>query len=342
MKRVLALAALGAVALSATAGVDGANTTGLTFFAPDVTVSPAEQKRLHAGETVVRVSARSDGLLSLTAIVRVNASGERLAAWAASVEELQRGRYVPEIGRFSQPPRIEDLDGLTIEPDDLDDMAGCRPGDCGVKLSGREIEQLKGLRDRAARGAAFKRALVQRAAAYLQRGDAAIPPYHDDDEPVSPPEIFRALVGQLAFFNRNLPRFAEYLRTYPQPRAAPVEQQLLYWSKERLGMKPVVSITHSNIARFTDSAMPETVVVAKQVYATHYKNAAITVTSLVAHEGTRYLVYVNRSNVDAFHGFFGPVVRRVVERRVRGEAPGVLTALRRRLESGPPQAVAVP
>jgi hypothetical protein len=85
--------------------------------------------------------------------------------------------------------------------------------------------------------------------------------------------------------------------------------------------------------------MPETVIAAKQVYASHYKNAALTLTSLVAQNGARYLVYVNRSHVDAFHGFFGPVVRRVVERRVRGEAPNVLAALRRRLESGEPSAV---
>jgi hypothetical protein len=51
-------------------------------------------------------------------------------------------------------------------------------------------------------------------------------------------------------------------------------------------------------------------------------------------------VYLNRSHVDAFQGLLGGMVRRVVERRVKAEAPSVLRGLRLRLESGPPPAMA--
>jgi hypothetical protein len=115
-----------------------------------------------------------------------------------------------------------------------------------------------------------------------------------------------------------------------------VQASFLYWSKETLGMKPIVSITHFSAARFTTPEMPELVVVAKQVYASHYKNASITVTALVRDGAARYLVYLNRSHIDAFQARFGSMVRRIVERRVKAEAPGVLQNLRRRIEAGPP------
>jgi hypothetical protein len=55
--------------------------------------------------------------------------------------------------------------------------------------------------------------------------------------------------------------------------------------------------------------------------------------------GPRYLVYVRRSRADVLGGAFGGIVRRMVERRVRGEAPSVLDGLRNRLESGEPRAL---
>jgi hypothetical protein len=126
------------------------------------------------------------------------------------------------------------------------------------------------------------------------------------------------------------------------PADTHVRQSFLYWSKETLGMKPIISITHFSAARFNSPELPAAVVVAKQVYATHYKNASITVTALVAEDDRRYLVYLNHAHVDAFRGFFGGIVRRAVERRVKAEAPAVLRGLRVRLESGEPPGASKP
>jgi hypothetical protein len=35
--------------------------------------------------------------------------------------------------------RIEDLGALTLDKSDLEDIAKCQPGECGLKLSGREL-----------------------------------------------------------------------------------------------------------------------------------------------------------------------------------------------------------
>jgi hypothetical protein len=325
-----------AVVLAALALPDAARVDPFDALLPDVRITQRERTQLDAGETVVRVTPGRDGFLSLTAAVRINATSERLLAWAASVEALQKGRYVPEIGRFSASPSIGDLNGLAIEADDLDDLARCRVGDCEVKLSAEEIGSLGVRRSRPEMELVMRRLLVQRAADYLAHGDACVLPYHDDRQPVAPAVLFQLLLRRIEFFPRRLPCYAAYLEAFPNSRDDHVRQSFVYWSKETLGMKPIISITHFSAARFDAPGLPDAVVVAKQIYATHYKNASITVTALLGDASGRYLVYVNRSHVDAFQGFFGGMVRRIVERRVKSEAPEVLHGLRRRLESGDP------
>jgi hypothetical protein len=255
-----------------------------------------------------------------------------------SIEALQKGKYVPEIGRFSMPPVDTDVAGLTLELDDLEDLARCEPGDCGLKLSAPEIARLAGQQDVDVLHQQMRRIIVQRASDFLQRGDEALPPYVDHREPVDPAFAFAAVLQRVEFLPKVLPCLDAYLRAFPAARESHLRQSLLYWSKESLGLKPIISITHVSAARFEQPHLPEAVVVARQVYASHYKNASITVTALVPDGSVRYVVYLNRTHVDAFGGVFGKMVRRLVERRVNAEAPDVLLNLRRRMEAGEPPA----
>jgi hypothetical protein len=306
------------------------------FLSPDIAVSAPERAQLDAGQTLVRVLPDRDGLLSLSALVRLDVAANRLIAWGRSVEVLQKGKYIPEIGRFSNPPQLEDLSGLTIPVEDLEALERCRPGNCGLKLSAAEIGRVQAVRGRPQLERSFRQIIVDRAAAYLTHGDASALPYHDHKTPVRPEDAFASVVQRLEFFSRHLPAYEKYLRIYPRAAASDVQDSFLYWSKETLGRKPIISVTHFTIARFDPGAMPEAAVVAKQVYATHYRDASITFTALTGAPPHRYLVYAQRARIDAFQGLFGGLVRRIVERRVKAEAPGVLRGLRKRLESGDP------
>jgi hypothetical protein len=304
-------------------------------LAPDIAVGLDERQRLQRGETVVRVLPGRDGYLALSAIVKVEATAARVVAWTSQVEKLQKGKYVPEVGRFSTPPHLRDLDGLTIEPGDLVALRRCRPGDCDVKLSDVEIDRLRSAGD-AGLETAFRQILIERATNYLRDGDSSALPYRDHKMPVAPAEAFQAVLHRLTFFPRQFDCYAAYLRGFPNIADRHVQESFLYWSKETLGMKPIVSITHFSADWFDTPDRPEAMVVSKQVYATHYRNAAITMNVVVADGASHYLVYINRSQIDAFKGMFGGFVRRVVERRVLAEAPDVLRGIRRRIEAAPP------
>jgi len=74
------------------------------------------------------------------------------------------------------------------------------------------------------------------------------------------------------------------------------------------------------------------VVAGKQFFATHYSKGALSLTCLTR-GASRYLVYLNRSEVDVLGGFFGPIKRAVLNGRVQRDAAAVLEGLRARLEA---------
>jgi hypothetical protein len=116
------------------------------------------QTRVDRGEPVAEVLPSADGEIAVFAAVPVHIDGTRLVAWMRRIEELKRSSYVPEIGRVSEPPRIEDLAGLELDEEDLADVRMCRPGNCGLALSDAEMTRLQ----RAAQGGDNWKADMQR------------------------------------------------------------------------------------------------------------------------------------------------------------------------------------
>jgi hypothetical protein len=128
---------------------------------------------------------------------------------------------------------------------------------------------------------------------------------------------------------------ARFLRAFPASGGD--GESFFYWSKDLLGdAKPIVSITHLSI--LPASGYEPTIVVASQVFATHYLNASLSLTAVTdcAGDGRRHVVYLRRSRVDVFQGAFGSLVRRVVNKRVRAEGRPVLESFRMKLERGLP------
>jgi hypothetical protein len=336
-----ALALLG-IALSA-APAPIVSPQPFAFITPGARIDATERRGLDKGKTVVKVLPASDPDVAMFAAVRTAAPPERLIAWTREIAALLQGRYVSAVGRLSDPPRLADLAGVALEDNDLEDLQRCRPGDCGVKLSATEIarlqKQIDGGTDWKPRvQSEFRRLLLDRVLAYLDDGDAALPPYHDDVAPVTADVEFAALMARLGFAMPQLPGVLEYLASYPRVAHPSVVDSFIYWSKETLGMRPIMSMTHVSILRSDASGTPEVFVISKQIFATHYKNASVSVTAVTGSGPSQYLVYVHRSHVDVLQGLAGGLIRRIIERRVRAEAPDVLNGLRMRLERGDPPA----
>ena len=339
VSRMLPVVALCAVAAASGGGVaaraGGIDVLASRFVPPDI-----DRARLETGDAVFVILPAEGSDLAVVGMARTRAGGGRLVSWMRAVEHVFRGRYVLAVGRFSHPPRLADLDALALDDQDLEDVRDCSPGDCALKLAAAEIEQIRAAADAAGHAwrpavqAAFRQVVLARAQSYLADGLARAPAYHDQRDPVSPLAEYDEVAARFDLEPLYGGRVLPYLRAYPDVSEPGVES-FLYWSKETLGTgKPIVSVTHTTVFRGAGPEEP-TAVAARQVFATHYLTASLSVTAVMESQ-PGYLIYLRRSRTDAFDGLFGPLVRRMVERRIRADAPAVLEALRQKLEAGDP------
>jgi hypothetical protein len=305
---------------------------------------PAERSKAATGGAVLTIVPARGRDLAVYGVVRTNAAPDRLVTWTRAIEQLYQGRYMPALGRFSNPPQLADLTALSLGEEDLNDLRACRVGDCAVKLSAPEIERLRqaavsgGAEWRPALQEAFRRVVLDRAQEYLAGGLAASLPYGDHKKPVSPQAEFDEIAARIGFEALYDARVLSYLRAYPAGSGNGVES-FLYWSQETLGGgKPIISVTHVAIFRSLGDGPSDAVVAGRQIFATHYLTGSLSLTAVAtgAGETPGYLMYIRRSRTDAFDGPFGRFVRHMVEKRIRADGPPVLDTLRRKLEGGDP------
>jgi hypothetical protein len=243
-------------------------------------------------------------------------------------------------GRFSDPPSLADLSALTLDQGDIDRLRMCRPGDCRLNLAEQEIASMRhALRDSSngpspAAQEAFRRIVLDRVNRYRSGGLHALPAYNDRAEPVRPAAIFTDILRQIPHLNVQAPGAAAYLERFPSSDNDATDSSL-QWTKVTMNDKPVVMATHVALFRAAPAGgVPAVLVARKQVYASRYMNGDLMLTMLLAGAGesSKYLVVVNRSQLDELTGMFSGMKRAAIEGRVKDEAAKALAALRDDLE----------
>jgi hypothetical protein len=316
------------------------------FFSPTVVMTADERQRLAAGGSIARAIPATETEVAIFTAVPINIDGDRLVAWMLRIEELKKSRYVLAIHRFSNPPRLDDLASFTLEDADLSAIRACRPGRCRFNLSAAEMSDLQQSASeahgdwKAAVQNRFRQLVLARVAAFL--ADGSVAPYNDQAREVRPSEEFVKLVEHSTFLFEHAPQIAQFLRS-GSTRRPPGVESFLYWSNERLGNRPIMSVTDVNIFRSRTPGLPDVLVAGRGIYSTQHVDASFSLTALMRGESGQpnYLAYTNRSSVDVLNGMLSGLVRWVLQRRLTAEAGNVLQNLRKRLESGPPPAPGV-
>ena len=111
-----------------------------------------------------------------------------------------------------------------------------------------------------------------------------------------------------------------------------LSRELNYWSKERFGLTPFITVTHATI---TPATAIGSVIASKDVYSTRYFDASLTITiagDAVTAADAFYLVYVNRSRVNALKGPLARRRRAIVERCSKSSLEENLKNVKLRLE----------
>jgi hypothetical protein len=297
--------------------------------------SNAELNDLSRGLTVKHgLQARAPGEIAVTGAVRIRGSKSAFFARVRDIERFKSGDGVLQIGRFSSPPSIEDLATLTIDKDDFD-PGSCRVGDCGVRLPASAIERLRhevdvNAPDAQSRGARFfKQILFDDVSAYLL-GTERMTQYDDGSKPIRPGDELEGILAAMPEIGVLMPGLPDHLRRFPSARL-PDAEDFLYWSKEKFGIAPFITVTHVTIVcRSTATCLMTT----RDVYSSRYLDASVAL-AIAADSGpdTFDLVYDNRSRASALKGGLAAVRRMVTERRARGALEENLKTIKKLLES---------
>jgi hypothetical protein len=158
--------------------------------------------------------------------------------------------------------------------------------------------------------------------------------YADTPSPLNVADEFASLVEADTETWKHVPRLRRHLLEYPAATDEAMSD-FIYWSRERVHSRPVISITHVAIAAAVDDGPVTYAIASKQIYAMHYFDASLGLTLLVrdpsAPSPATYVVYLNRSRIDLFDGMFGGVARRIVAGRARSLVAQQLARLQRSL-----------
>ena len=269
--------------------------------------SDGEMADLRRGQVVKHdLPSRAPGEIAVAGAVRIRAPKAKFFARVRDIARFKSGPAVLQIGRFSTPPALDDLAALTVDKDDFD-VRSCRPGDCDVRLSAatiarfaREVD-LKAPDAQARGGVWFKQILLEEIQAYLTGADR-MTQYDDGSKPIRPRDEFEGILTGMPEIGALAPGLPEHLRSFPASRL-PEAEDFLYWSKEKFGFAPFITVTHVTIlCRSSATCLMTT----KDVYSSRYLDASVALAIATDADGPAAfdLVYDNRSRASALKGAF--------------------------------------
>ena len=298
------------------------------FLRKVIQLDDAQLAAIEKGDVVTKLLPTKDKPeIAVFGVVKTKGTPELLIKRARDIRHFRQVPQIPEMGIFSTPPRLEDLKGLNHPPDDIAALKKCKPGSCDVKLGDKGLGMVSTI-DWSAAGAEakavalFNQALVDYAAAYAQGGTDALGSVMDKKERKSRATEYRTLLANSPYLADYVKEFNDYLVAYPQAKLADTED-VLYWTKDTFGLKPVVSAYHMTLHKSPRGALISN----KLLYSSHFFNASLEILAGVPTPDGQglYLLSLYRTRLDPPTGMLAGVLMGKVR-------DGIETGLRENLK----------
>ena len=241
-------------------------------------------------------------------------------------------------GKFSNVPTVQDLSSLTLSDSDIADLKTCTVGDCKLKLSAAMIQRFQNTIDwnaadyKEQANQLFRLMMVEYVTAYVRKGDGALIEYADESVRLPLAREQNSLLTNLLYVNEAAPEFIRHLKAFPQS-TLPVERSLS-WAKIDFGFKPVLMITDVSTYRSKVNGIPQVLVLSKQIYASHYFDASLSLTAAIGNETQTKsdLLYVNHSRSSALASTFSNFKHKIVSGRATEDLKSLLGQTRLNLD----------
>jgi hypothetical protein len=311
------------------------------FFREFVGLSEDQIGAIRSGKAIAKViESRTPDEVFVFGSVYVDASPESYLKLASDVNALRKLPGYLAIQSFSDPPQLSDLEGFTLEKQDIDELKNCKMGHCEVQLPTEAMEQINQSIDWSAPDVADRVNHLARQMAfqalrnYMNGGNMALGVYRDKNHPAAVAETFAALITRLSALPEYLPELNEYLLEYPKAQSDKV-QAGFYWEEVNFGLKPTFRIVQKAVYRGTSPGDPVYALAEKQIYASHYFETALDLTVCVrdAQRPGFYIITVKGSKQAGLTGLKGSIVRKVAVDKARSSLERVLATIKQTLES---------
>jgi hypothetical protein len=317
------------------------------FFRRYAGLSDSQIETIRSGKSLAKVlKSRIPDEVFVFGAVYIAAAPESYVKISGDIDELRKLPGVLAIRKFSDPPHLSDLEGFTVEAGDVEDLKTCKPGNCKLQLPAEAMAEFRRSVDWTAPDAAeqinrrAQQMALQFLERYLQGGNAALGVYHDKKHPTEVAEIFQSLLRRVEALPAHVPDLDRYLLDYPNVELDNAESEF-FWEKVNFGLKPTLRIVQRIVYRGAGPDEPIYGVAMKQLYSSHYFQAALDLTACVRDTDQPgrsgfYLITVKGSQQAGLTGFTGGFARRSAVGKSRSSLERTLARIKQRLEAAEP------
>ena len=305
----------------------------------------AEQiQSISNGKALAKVlDAGSADQIVVFGAVHISSTPESYLKFASDIDALRKLPSYLAIRKFSNPPMLSDLDGFTLEEEDVKQLKDCKPGHCEIQLPAESMEEFQksvnwsapDVADQANRLA--RQMALEAILQYQKGGNAALGTYRDKNHPAAVAETFESLLSRSKALRLYLPDLNNYLLEYPSAISTNIQSEF-YWEKVNFGLKPTLRMVQAIIYRGTVLTEPAYAVAVKQLYSSHYFEAALDLT--ICLDDTRspdrpdfFLITLKSSQQAGLTGLKGRIVRKVAVDKTRSSLERALASIKQKLEA---------
>jgi hypothetical protein len=313
------------------------------FYREYAGLSDDQIASIHSGKAIAKIiESPTPDEIFVFGSVYINSTPDRYLKFASDIDQLRKLPDYLAIRKFSDPPQLSDLDGFTLDDDDIKELKNCKPDDCKVQLPAESMEEFQKQVNWSAPDVADQvnhlgqKMALEALRQYIHGGNEALGTYRDKKHPTAVAETFASLLSRSKALPVYLPELDCYLLDYPAAPSGQIQSQF-YWEKIKFGLKPTLRIVQAIVFHGVGSTEPAYAVAVKQLYASHYFETALDLTvcvrSTAPGQNGFYLITLKGSQQAGLTGFKGDIVRHVAVDRTRSSLERALASIKEKLES---------
>jgi hypothetical protein len=314
------------------------------YFRQYVGLNDGQIQSINNGKALAKVldTGSADQILVFGAVY-IDSTPEKYLQFASDIDALRKLPSYLAIRKFSNPPVLSDLDGFTLEEEDVRQLKDCRPGHCEVQLPAESMEEFQksvnwsgpDVADQANRLA--RQLALQALLQYQKGGNAALGTYRDKNHPAAVAETFESLLSRSKALPIYLPDLNNYLLQYPSANSTDIQSEF-YWEKVNFGLKPTIRMVQAIVYHGTNPTAPAYAIAIKQLYSSHYFETALDLTVCRKDSGNPvrpgfFLITLKSSQQAGLTGLKGGIVRKVAIDKTRSSLERALASIKQKLET---------